>query len=80
MTTAELLAEEIESWNNPCARAAAELRRLHAENAELVEALDKVLSTRDSNEIVGRDVDGHPLNSLGVARKHAYDLVKKAKQ
>ena len=36
-----LLADEIQLWNNPCARAAAELRRLHLVNAELLEALKK---------------------------------------
>ncbi len=30
-----LLADEIQLWNNPCARAAAELRRLHEANQEL---------------------------------------------
>lgn len=30
-----MLADEIHRWNNPCARAAAELRRLHYENEHL---------------------------------------------
>ena len=30
-----MLADEIHRWNNPCARAAAELRRLHYENERL---------------------------------------------
>ena len=34
-----LLADEIQLWNNPCARAANELRRLHSVNAELLQAL-----------------------------------------
>lgn len=29
-----LLADEIQLWNNPCARAAAELRRLHQSEQE----------------------------------------------
>lgn len=38
-----LLADEIQLWNNPCARAAAELRRLHEANQDLE---DKVLRWR----------------------------------
>ena len=34
-----LLADEIQLWNNPCARAAAELRRLHEANQAMLEAL-----------------------------------------
>ena len=35
-----LLADEIQLWNNPCAMAANELRRLHSVNALLLEALE----------------------------------------
>jgi len=38
-----LLADEIQLWNNPCARAATELRRLHSVNAELLAELRKAL-------------------------------------
>jgi hypothetical protein len=38
-----LLADEIQLWNNPCARAANELRRLHSVNAELLDSLKKVV-------------------------------------
>jgi hypothetical protein len=50
-----LLADEIQLWNNPCARAANELRRLHSVNAELLEALKEVVSLEDS---ILRDIWG----------------------
>ena len=45
-----LLADEIQLWNNPCARAANvlrrqfdEIKRLHSVNAELLDALNTLL-------------------------------------
>jgi hypothetical protein len=60
--------------------AAAELRRQHAVNTELLEALQALLESERSNssEIVGRDVDGHPLNAAGVARVQARSAIAKA--
>jgi hypothetical protein len=66
--------------DDPTSDAATELRRLHAVNAELLEALQALLESERSNssEIVGRDVDGHPLNAAGVARVQARAAIAKA--
>jgi hypothetical protein len=60
--------------------AAAELRRLHSVNAELLEVLQELLASERSNSfvIVGRDTDGHPLNAAGVARGKARAAIAKA--
>ena len=61
--------------------AAAELRRLHSVNSDLLEALQELLASERSNSfvIVGRDTDGHPLNAAGVARGKARAAIAKAK-
>jgi hypothetical protein len=60
--------------------SAAELRRLHSVNAELLEVLQELLASERSNSfvIVGRDTDGHPLNAAGLARGKARAAIAKA--
>ena len=61
-TKAQRLADEIEKWvvsGSTCLEAAAELRRLDALNAELVEALEKLarLGNGDSyGNSIGNDI------------------------
>jgi len=58
-----LLADEIQLWNNPCARAAAELRRLHEEN--------KLLHERHS-------LDNKEVVRLHEANKEMLEALKEA--
>ncbi len=48
---------------------------------DAVEALQALYDaqTKPTFEIVGNDVDGHPLNALGVARKNAKAILDRLK-
>jgi hypothetical protein len=54
--------------------------RLIAAAPELLQALQEMFAAERANslEIVGRDIDGHPLNAMGVARKNARAALAKA--
>lgn len=58
-----------------------ELTALRARVGELERALTDLLASDRANqsEIVGRDVDGHPLNASGVARLQALAAINKEK-
>ena len=70
MHTHDTLAQAIEAIED----LTDENIRLKAVNAELVEALKRLLRAHlaDPYEIVGSDASGHGLNEEGVSRQQAY--------
>lgn len=76
MTEAELLADDLEKYlptSDIAQESAAELRRLHAINAELVDALEKI--SKIPNQKYGTDFE-----EIEEARVIALMSLAKAKQ
>ena len=55
--------------------------RLHALNAQMLEALEAYIGAdrQDQYAVVGYDVDGHPVSAPGMARIKARAAIKAAK-
>jgi len=64
-----LIADEIQLWNNPCARAATELRRLHSVNAELLEALKWIVQYYRIEKSPNHMVSDYAKTTIAKAQK-----------
>ena len=62
--------------------SAAELRRLHALNVQMLEALQAYIDADrgDQYAVVGYDTDGHPVSAQGMARIKARASIKAAQE
>lgn len=59
-----LLADEIQLLNNPCARAAAELRRLHEANQAMLVALEMWIALANGDSETTTVADGCQMQTI----------------